>query len=72
MIIILRTDITGTKALGNGNEGVKIEEGASHNFIGTGNFRDRNLISGNTDDGVTATNLETGDTSEFSSALFVG
>lgn len=46
------TDVTGTQALGNGNEGIKIEDGASRNFIGTGRFNDRNLISGNIDDGV--------------------
>ncbi|MDJ0696270.1 right-handed parallel beta-helix repeat-containing protein [Mastigocoleus sp. MO_188.B34] len=46
------TDATGTIALGNENEGIKIKEGASKNLIGTGDFRDRNLISGNVDDGV--------------------
>lgn len=46
------TDVTGTKALGNGNEGIKIEDGASYNIVGTGKSSDRNLIAGNIDDGV--------------------
>lgn len=46
------TDATGTVALGNGNEGVKIKEGAYKNLIGTGDFSDRNIISGNIDDGI--------------------
>ncbi|VEP16065.1 conserved hypothetical protein [Hyella patelloides LEGE 07179] len=41
------TDATGTNALGNENEGVKIEDGATNNIVGTGNSRDRNIISGN-------------------------
>jgi hypothetical protein len=53
------TDVTGTtafdqssNALGNGYDGVMIESGATHDTIGGTTAGARNLISGNTDDGV--------------------
>ncbi len=45
------TDITGTLALGNG-DGVRIENGASNNTIGGSTAGVRNIISGNTSDGI--------------------
>jgi titin len=51
------TDVTGTKALGNGNNGIWINGGAQGNRIGTtgtdaGAAAERNLISGNAFEGV--------------------
>ena len=48
------TDITGTSALANAN-GVVISMGGSNNTIGGSTAADRNLISGNTTDGVDLT-----------------
>ncbi len=45
------TDITGTVALGNG-DGVQIYNGASNNTIGGTTAGARNIISGNTSDGI--------------------
>ncbi|MBV7332552.1 hypothetical protein KFU94_30855 [Chloroflexi bacterium TSY] len=46
------TDVKGTKALGNGGDGVFIAFGASENVIGGETAGARNLISGNSDNGV--------------------
>ena len=51
------TDVTGTVALGNGADGVRIRHGAHANLIGTdgdgvADEAERNVISGNTDHGV--------------------
>ncbi len=45
------TDITGTVALGNG-DGIRISGGASNNTIGGTTVGARNIISGNTSDGI--------------------
>jgi hypothetical protein len=48
------TDVTGAVALGNGNDGVAIHDGAGNNIVGgrTGTTTASNVISGNTADGV--------------------
>lgn len=46
------TDITGTKALGNSSDGIFLQEGAYHNFIGGATEVERNVISANTGSGV--------------------
>jgi uncharacterized repeat protein (TIGR01451 family) len=46
------TDVTGTLDLGNGQSGVYIA-GANFNTVGGSTAAERNLIAGNTDDGVT-------------------
>ena len=46
------TDITGTAALANASDGVELGTGASGNTIGGTTAAARNIISGNTDDGV--------------------
>lgn len=46
------TDVTGTQALGNVGVGVLISQGASFNTIGPADNGERNLISGNEQDGV--------------------
>ncbi len=46
------TDITGTLAVGNANDGVVISQGASDNTIGGTAFGDANLISGNNNSGI--------------------
>jgi titin len=58
------TDVTGTLVLGNSQQGVRIETGASNNRIGTdGNglndASERNVISGNNQDGVRLTGVGT-------------
>lgn len=47
----LGTDITGTKALGDGDAGVHLR--SSNNLVGGPNVADRNLLSGNDSRGVT-------------------
>lgn len=46
------TDVTGATAVGNGNHGVLIRGGASGNVIGGSTVAERNVISGNTGNGV--------------------
>jgi len=46
------TDVTGTEALGNSNDGVVLAWGARHNLIGGDTAGERNVISGNGWDGV--------------------
>ncbi len=46
------TDVTGTVARGNLDEGVEIRGGASNNLIGGTTAAARNIIAGNTSDGV--------------------
>ena len=46
------TDVTGTKALGNSNDGVVLAWGAQYNLIGGDTAGERNVISGNGWDGV--------------------
>jgi hypothetical protein len=53
------TDATGTVALGNGNIGVVLAWGAQHNLIGGSTPEERNIISGNGNDGVTIGNRDT-------------
>ncbi len=55
------TDITGTKALGNGGGGVDLFDGASHNSIGGTTASARNLISGNSGDGIDISGQATSD-----------
>jgi hypothetical protein len=46
------TDATGTAALGNGSNGVRVAHGAKNNVIGGDTPEERNLISGNGGNGV--------------------
>lgn len=46
------TDITGTLDLGNTDDGIEINNQPSNNFIGGATPAERNLISGNNDDGL--------------------
>ena len=46
------TDSTGTAALGNGSDGIRIGAGASSNTIGGTTSGERNIISGNTLEGI--------------------
>jgi titin len=46
------TDVSGTAALGNGSNGVKVAHGAKNNVIGGDTPEERNLISGNGENGV--------------------
>ncbi len=60
------TDIPGTAALGNGTQGVVISNGARSNRIGTdgdgiADFAERNVISGNTSDGINIVGVGTDD-----------
>jgi len=50
------TDVTGTVALANANEGVSIAQGAQANTIGGTTAAERNIISGNGQQGVIITN----------------
>lgn len=47
------TNISGTKAISNGDDGVNIGNGAQNNIIGGATPSERNIISGNGDDGFT-------------------
>jgi hypothetical protein len=46
------TDVNGTAALGNATNGVRIGDGAKNNVIGGDTPEERNVISGNDEDGV--------------------
>jgi hypothetical protein len=50
---LIGTDVSGTKAIGNGARGVFLPGGASNNRIGGLDPRDRNIISANSPTGVT-------------------
>ena len=54
------TDITGTVALPNGDDGVYISGGAANNTIGGTVTGARNLISGNAGEGVDMLDTDTG------------
>lgn len=45
-------DFSGTKRLGNANNGIAVASGATRNLIGGTNAGERNIISGNTQSGV--------------------
>lgn len=49
---LIGTDLTGANALGNGGEGVRLENGAAFNRVGGAEPGARNLISGNGSEGV--------------------
>jgi hypothetical protein len=49
------TDLTGTVALGNAYDGVELSKDATGNIIGGATVSTRNIISGNTNDGVEIT-----------------
>ncbi|MEM8499380.1 MAG: LamG-like jellyroll fold domain-containing protein [Pseudomonadota bacterium] len=53
------TDVTGTIDQGNVNDGIKIQLGGSNNTIGGTSSADRNLVSGNNDDGIEITGSAT-------------
>lgn len=53
------TNISGTAAIGNASVGIVIEGGASNNTIGGTTSTARNLVSGNTGDGVLFTGIGT-------------
>jgi CSLREA domain-containing protein len=55
-------DATGTHALGNGSEGIRIVSGGTGNLIGGTAAGARNIISGNTNDGVDITFGPSGNT----------
>jgi hypothetical protein len=46
------TDATGTSAVSNFADGIRIDEGASSNLIGGSSVADRNVISGNSQNGI--------------------
>ncbi|MBI2957239.1 MAG: hypothetical protein HYY32_00200, partial [Chloroflexi bacterium] len=46
------TDATGTKALGNAQDGIRLTEGTHHSFIGGATEAERNVISGNRGRGI--------------------
>ncbi len=46
------TDVTGTKALGNAQDGITLTEGTHHSFIGGATAAERNVISGNQNRGI--------------------
>lgn len=50
---LIGTDVTGTQALPNGADGINIGNGAQNNVIGGATLGERNIISGNGDDGFT-------------------
>ena len=54
------TNITGTAAIGNGDQGVQIGESASRNLVGGDMAGERNLISGNSGSGVAIKDTGTG------------
>ncbi len=64
------TDRTGAAALGNAGAGVEIILGAHDNFIGSGQFNDRNVISGNAAAGVLI--LDPGTTGNIVEGNFIG
>lgn len=53
------TDVTGAAAVGNGNIGVVLAWGAQHNVVGGATPEERNLISGNSNVGVSIANSDT-------------
>jgi titin len=53
------TDVSGTAALGNGSNGVKVAHGAKNNVIGGDTPGERNLISGNAENGVLISDEDT-------------
>jgi CSLREA domain-containing protein len=59
---LIGTKINGTEALPNSSDGARIEGGASSNIIGGTASGSRNIISGNSSDGVEIFNNNTGNT----------
>jgi titin len=53
------TDITGEKALPNGQEGVGVQDGATGNLVGGTNAGAGNVVSGNVSDGVLVSDIGT-------------
>jgi titin len=56
------TDVTGGLDLGNGEHGIRIDVGSLNNTIGGSSVSDRNVISGNTGNGVFVSANSTGQT----------
>ncbi|MGQ7844439.1 cadherin domain-containing protein [Granulosicoccus sp. 3-233] len=50
---LIGTSLDGSNALANGRHGVQISNGAQDNFIGGSGLHERNIISGNTQTGIT-------------------
>ena len=65
------TDMSGTTALGNVGDGVRIEEGATGNSIGDGTVEGRNIISGNTT-GVGVWIIDSGTSNNTVRGNFIG
>lgn len=55
------TNISGTKAIPNGDDGINIGNGAQNNIVGGTSASERNLISGNGDDGLLLQDEDTDD-----------
>ena len=51
------TDVTGTSALANVGDGIFLGNSANNNNIGGVNAGEGNVISGNTDEGIEASNI---------------
>jgi hypothetical protein len=49
---LLGTDTSGTTAIPNSRDGLRIDSGAHHNTVGGDTAQERNLISGNTENGI--------------------
>jgi hypothetical protein len=52
-------NLTGTSAMGNEDDGIRISDGANYNIIGGESSRERNIISGNKSNGVSISNSGT-------------
>jgi CSLREA domain-containing protein len=66
------TDVTGTAALGNGNDGVAIHDGASGNTVGGTTAAARNVISANTANGVNIFTAGAGTTGNLVKGDYIG
>jgi len=64
------TDVSGATAIANGGSGIYIGYGASHNLVGGDTPGERNLISGNTFDGVAI--FDSGTTDNTVSGNYIG
>ncbi len=67
---VIGTDVTGTKALANQSNGVSITSAATNNTVGGSTSAARNIISGNTANGVLIT--DTGTNSNTVEGNFIG
>jgi hypothetical protein len=59
------TDFSGTEALGNGQDGARIDAGASYNVIGGSSFNDQNVIEFNQQNGVSIVGPSVGNVIQY-------